>query len=177
MSTDLQPFYDGLVVRDEDTGAPIAVRMPGGGEVSLDDLPGLALWRRTIMDLERDGLWPVKDLVNDAIYQHLDRAGKYTLHTDDGLTVSGERKATWENAVEHDADALYLDLLILRQREGDTPAQAAAFADEVIKTERTLTAAGKKRLEGMSGAYAEAVKQHERPANRKREAPSVSRAK
>lgn len=175
--TDLALITNDLVLRDPDTGAPVGVRMPGGGDVTFDDLAGLALWKRTVMDIKFEALRPVEHLVDDAIYQHLDRAGTYTAHLENGLEISGESAATWQDATTVDGAGLYDDLLTLRQRDGLTRDEAVEWIAELCKVEISFSAKGQNQLRRMAGAYREALDEHTQPVDRARKAPSVRRAK
>ncbi len=169
-----------LVARDADTGEPVAVRFPGGGDIALTDLDGLALWLRTVIDLEREGLGPVKRLVQEHLTELLDAqaeaSGTYTVHTRDGLEVSVESRGTHAAATKVDAVGLYADIVVLRRRAGATLEEAFQQADAYFKVERELTASGRKKLEALGGPYAEALEEHTAPAERTRKAPSVRRA-
>lgn len=178
MTTDLAVITNDLVIRDPDTGAPTAVRMPGTGDaVSFDDLAGLAAWKRVVMDLKYESLRPVEHLVDEAIYQHLDHAGVYSAHLDNGLDVTGESAATWQDATQVDGAGLYDDLLTLRQRDGLTRDEAVEWIAELCKVEITFTAKGQTQLKRMAGAYRDALVEHTKPLDRARKAPSVRRAK
>lgn len=177
MSTDLALITESdLVIRDEDTGAPIAVRMPGGGQVSFDDLAGLALWARTIIDLEADALRPVKHLVGDAMNEHLNRRGEWTVHLDNGLTVKGESPGAGENATLLNVDALYADLLVLRERE-TSKAEAEQWAAKLFKVDRALKPAGRQMLVKLGGVYAETLASHTESSPRSQKRPGVEWSK
>ena len=159
-------------------GEPTGLIMPDGtGEiVSLDDAAGVALWYRTVRDLEDEALRPAKQLAAAALYHAMDSQGEWTLHFGD-LEVYGESAAAWEQATKVDAEALYEDLVTLKQREGSSAEDAEDWANDFMKVEMTLTASGKRRLEKMPAAYREALAEHTEPLDRARRAPSVRRSK
>lgn len=176
MTTDLAIIESGLVVSNE-AGEPTGVVTPGTGEVvSFEDLAGLAAWKRTIMDLKFEALRPVEQLVDEAIYVHLDRAGIYSAHLD-GLDVSGESAAAWQDATQVDGAGLYDDLLTLRMRGGDSRDEAVLWIAELCKVEITFTAAGRSRLTKMAGPWREALLEHTSRVDRARKSPSVRRTK
>jgi hypothetical protein len=174
-------FGNDLVIRDDDTGQPVAVRFPGGGDISLGDLDGLALWLRTVIDLERIALREVKSLVGEHITllldEHAEATGTYTYHTRDGIDVSVESRGTAEEATTIDVAGLHKDLMILRQRAGASFEDALATVDSFFIIERKLSDSGKKKLLALGSAYAEALDEHTQPAERARKAPSVRRAR
>ena len=157
-------------------GEPTGLIMPDGtGEVvSLDDPAGVATWYRAVRDIEDDALRPAKALAAAVLYQHMDAQGRWSLHFD-RLEVTGESAATWEQATNVDAAALYEDLVTLRKREGESAEAAEDWADDFFKFELTLTASGKARLSKMRGAYRDALAEHTVPLDRARRAPSVKR--
>ena len=157
-------------------GEPTSLVMPDGtGEVvSLDDPAGVATWYRAVRDLEDEALRPAKALAAEALYQHMDAQGLWSLHFD-RLEVTGESASAWEQATKVDAAELYEDLVVLRKREGESPEAAEEWADDFFKFELTLTDSGKQRLQKMRGAYRDALAEHTVPLKRARRAPSVKR--
>jgi hypothetical protein len=148
----------------------------GSGEVaSLDDPEALTRWYRAVRDLEDEALKPAKALAAEALYQHMDSEGSWTLHFS-GMSVTGESRAAWETATKVDAEALYEDLVTLRQREGQTAEAAEDWADDFFVIKMELKPAGKQRLQKMSAAYREALEEHTAPYERSRKAPSVKRS-
>jgi len=160
------------------------------GEIAaLDDLEQLARWRRQVTDLKYDALRPAEALANEAIYRLLDQDGVYTVRVGD-LEISGESRGVVENAVVVDAHTLHADLMVLRTREHRASDEATVedalrvqrqtreFADQFFKVELTLTAAGRRRLEAMGGAYRATLDAHTQPdGERRRKAPTVRRVK
>ena len=186
-------IYEVIGIDDVGTETrPVRLVHPFSGEsVDINDPAAIADWYRTIVDLELTLLRPAKKVAADALYEKMDSEGTWTLHTENGLKITGQSRAAWEHQTIVDTDALHADMMVLRSRFKPLPpgasasealawqAEREAWVAEFFKVSRTLTAAGKNRLERMGGQFSEAVAEHTslvEPEKRSaRKAPVITR--